>query len=438
MKKFILLIFLLYTLPSFSDVYSQQYCIPGRFDTTYCFTESQVQTDFNINYGSNTDWQGNTVQLNYIIAYPKPEFDTLSKRPFMLLTHGGGFLAGDKLEMAGVMMDFALRGYVCASIDYRTGWDAVGGPFSCMGSGYSLAQAVYRAMQDSKAALRYFSANANLYKIDTANIFAGGISAGAVTSLLITYNSQADMNLYYPNFPAELGLLDNASNSYTNQFKIKCVISSSGAVNDVNFIRSTNAVPTMMFHGTADMNVPYNTGYVYSCSNYLSTLGSAKIVERLRALKRPFELDYVPGGGHENFYPLDFIAKRSIIFLKRYLCDDARQIVMENFSVQSDVSLGSFTPVIPTIITLYQNYPNPFNPATTIEYSIPFDSRVSLKVYDVSGRFIAELVNGFETAGTYQVNFNASSLSSGVFFYSLVTESNGEKIKNTKKMIFIK
>lgn len=83
---------------------------------------------------------------------------------------------------------------------------------------------------------------------------------------------------------------------------------------------------------------------------------------------------------------------------------------------------------------LAHNYPNPFNPITTIKYQIPELSFVTLKVYDVLGNEIATLVNEEKTVGNYQVDFDASSLSSGIYFYRLQA---GEFVE-TKKMILIK
>ncbi len=73
--------------------------------------------------------------------------------------------------------------------------------------------------------------------------------------------------------------------------------------------------------------------------------------------------------------------------------------------------------ISPTDFMLYQNYPNPFNPTTKIKYSIPKTSNVQLKVFDILGRKVAELVNEEKPAGNYTVNFNASKLSSSIYFY---------------------
>jgi hypothetical protein len=84
--------------------------------------------------------------------------------------------------------------------------------------------------------------------------------------------------------------------------------------------------------------------------------------------------------------------------------------------------------------TLKQNYPNPFNPVTRISYSIPVKSEITLKLFDVTGNELMTLVTGYFEPGEYYFDFNASSLSSGVYFYSL----QGENFSYTKKMVLVK
>ena len=89
---------------------------------------------------------------------------------------------------------------------------------------------------------------------------------------------------------------------------------------------------------------------------------------------------------------------------------------------------------IPSQFSLSQNYPNPFNPITNIKFSIPKSGLVKLVIYDILGREIATLLNEVKPAGNYLVDYDASSLSSGVYFYTL---SSGD-FTDTKKMMLVK
>jgi hypothetical protein len=89
---------------------------------------------------------------------------------------------------------------------------------------------------------------------------------------------------------------------------------------------------------------------------------------------------------------------------------------------------------VPEEYVLYQNYPNPFNPSTSIEYSIPRLSFVSIKVFDVVGKEVQILFEGKVQAGTYNVSFDASGLASGVYFYTLTADG----FRETKKMLLVK
>jgi hypothetical protein len=105
----------------------------------------------------------------------------------------------------------------------------------------------------------------------------------------------------------------------------------------------------------------------------------------------------------------------------------------------SDVPLGIINNSVPSSFELHQNYPNPFNPATKINFSLPERGFVTLKVYDMLGREVKQLVNGDYSGGTYSVNLSADDLSSGVYIYSLEHKSeNGNIFKDAKKMTLLK
>ncbi len=101
----------------------------------------------------------------------------------------------------------------------------------------------------------------------------------------------------------------------------------------------------------------------------------------------------------------------------------------EYYNLSSEVNVG-----IPTKFALSQNYPNPFNPSTKINFDVPSDGLVSLKIFDMSGKEVASLVNEVKTAGYYTLQFNAANLPSGVYLYTL----SANNFTSTKKMTLLK
>jgi hypothetical protein len=98
------------------------------------------------------------------------------------------------------------------------------------------------------------------------------------------------------------------------------------------------------------------------------------------------------------------------------------------------VGVNDSAPEMVKDFALANNYPNPFNPSTKIEYSLPTSEYVSLKVYDIIGREVATLVSTQQNAGTHKVEFNASNLTSGVYFYKIEAGS----FASVKKMLLLK
>lgn len=106
----------------------------------------------------------------------------------------------------------------------------------------------------------------------------------------------------------------------------------------------------------------------------------------------------------------------------------------EYFTLSNEVEIGT-----PNEFKLSQNYPNPFNPSTKIDYDIPFESKVTLKIYNMLGREVAALVtDNLQKAGFYSVNFNAASITSGTYFYTISAQSSEKNFTMTKKMMLIK
>ncbi|NMB81647.1 MAG: T9SS type A sorting domain-containing protein [Ignavibacteria bacterium] len=125
-------------------------------------------------------------------------------------------------------------------------------------------------------------------------------------------------------------------------------------------------------------------------------------------------------------------------FITKYPEDELTEIVNYTLGKTNElnkaVTLFEEEKTAPEGFVLDDCYPNPFNPATTIRYKIPQDGHISLKVYDMLGREVAQLVNEVKRAGEYTVNFDGSKLSSGVYIYKLV----GNNVNISKKMILMK
>jgi hypothetical protein len=94
----------------------------------------------------------------------------------------------------------------------------------------------------------------------------------------------------------------------------------------------------------------------------------------------------------------------------------------------------------PKMFNVSQNYPNPFNPSTVINYTIPFEGSISIRFYNSIGQLISEVNESTRQAGYYDLNFSASGLSSGIYFYSVSAVSSDGKItlNSVKKMMILK
>jgi uncharacterized delta-60 repeat protein len=136
------------------------------------------------------------------------------------------------------------------------------------------------------------------------------------------------------------------------------------------------------------------------------------------------------GGNHANSIAVD--ASSNVYVTGRSPGINGNDYVTIKYSQQ--VGIEPISTEIPKELKFYQNYPNPFNPVTRIKFGLPEKSFVKLIVYDVLGREVGELINKDLKAGEYNVEWNASMLASGIYFYRLETD----KYTETRKMVLIK
>jgi hypothetical protein len=125
---------------------------------------------------------------------------------------------------------------------------------------------------------------------------------------------------------------------------------------------------------------------------------------------------------------------QNFVLQEEYVNDETGYWCFRDWTFYSTVGIEPSTDPQPEGDLLDQNYPNPFNPATTISFTLPVPGRLILGVYDISGRLVAKLVNGWREVGKHEVTFDASDLNSGVYFYSL----RAGDYSAVKKMVLVK
>lgn len=299
-----------------------QYCNDTRFTGATTFAESEIIWEYNVTYGLADNWYESDPkpELNYFdIAYPDPAIDPMEARPLIFLAHGGGFWGGEKENLAYHQQMLAQAGYVVVSANYRKGW--MGSPVGCGGDAESLTVAIYRAMQDVQACLRFVVSQSDKYDIDTAHIYAGGESAGVYAILTSMFTTQADWDAQYPYYSAYYGTIDAATNDVDANFTIKGYISMWGGVHEVADISEAEARPLIAFYGAGDDIIPPASGTIQSCPDYPYVYGGAGITDYLSALGVCNELHVNPTQGHiayEDDYTIPAIA----CFIKSIMCDD--------------------------------------------------------------------------------------------------------------------
>ena len=240
-----------------------------------------------------------------------------------------------------------------------------------------------------------------------------------------------DFNVYTSSEPAYQKFLDLSSTGY-----FKDPISRSGSWHNNSSYRTVHTQSTR----TSEYNEPDGgaTGGLDDRFDFILVSESILNKGGIEYIGGSYT-NYGNDGNHFNksFKELPNSAVGDSLSLELYYSSDHLPVYADfKFEIITDVADEI---EIPNLFKLSQNYPNPFNPSTTIEYTIPLNVRretqnVTLKVYDILGRVVATLVNKEQPAGNYTVHFDASGLTSGLYFYRL---HYGESI-NTKKMLLIK
>ncbi|MFT5512864.1 MAG: hypothetical protein ACI8SE_001263 [Bacteroidia bacterium] len=176
------------------------------FSQNYVDAEFQIKTETDISYGSSADVAGNRRNLTMNMSYPTNDSVKSCGRPLMIIIHGGAFMAGDKADGSLTILreEFAKRGYVTASVNYRLGVLHTDRSINCNVSSFGASwnclnvtdssewyRANYRGVQDVHGAIRYLVNDRNSFKINANNVFVVGESAGGFTALGVGFIDDA-------------------------------------------------------------------------------------------------------------------------------------------------------------------------------------------------------------------------------------------------------
>lgn len=347
---------------------SAQYCTDNhRFTATPFFSESQINIQRNIEYGVAKNWQGQSEKLRLDVYYPILSIDTIPLRPLILMVHGGGLISGDKANYTRVCLEFAKRGFVAVSINYRLG-------LNCKTDSISEEKAKYRAQQDVQAAFRFVVENAQVLRVDTSWMFIGGGSAGSVAALGTVYVSQNEWNKLSPKLESELGSLNSSGNSLQHTFSIKGVFNDWGAML-VSVLQPNELKPMVSFHGDADSTVAIDSSFGGGCYIVERSYGSRALHNLLTRNGVCSDLSVQPNGGHgvfEDSVGAVYRVSRGACFFKSLFCASCTSSYQT--TMQPPLCLTQTSNVNNTEHLQSRVYPNPFTNSLHLQTTEPYST----------------------------------------------------------------
>ncbi len=395
----------------------------------------QVKRTNNIVYATKRQSDGTMIDLKYDVY--EPMNDTASNRAVMLLIHGGAYLKLlDQNSPDIVLMStyFAQHGYVAISIDYRQEPNLLG-----LLSEEVMVKAVSRALIDTKDAVDHLVntvSNGNPYRIDTSKAFIGGVSAGAVSTLFITYlDSIQQLPLQYQQWVKEANGpdVDNVLRHKFDHIKPKAAISISGAILDTNWVVN-NGIQLLLNHGSADPIVPYNFGKPFSIPTLPILFGGKAIYPRALSQGIYVEFEDWIGKGHVPFFNLDLGSILTFNLINQPILDSTEHHIRDFCYRLLDCD-NSTTGIKENLIaTNLSVFPNPSNGYFTIQIPKAINAaKWSLEVYSIEGK---EVVNK-DFSGNMEYIHLQEQLSPGNYFIKLQCDKDGEVQAYTGKLEII-
>ncbi len=413
MKTIILLLSLLITIQSV-----QAECQDTRYKEKI-FEDITVLKD--IRYGSNKNNAGEVQDLHYDVYMPKTEEDTLTERPVIIFVHGGSYVGGSKEfpMLKDMCMEFAKRGYVSVSVQYRIEKSSGGlDPILQFADKSNWYKAIIRSTHDIKAAIRDLkrgvAEEGNPYQIDTNNLTLYGTSAGAIGVLHTMFLDETDaLDNLWTMAVRDLGGFEGNTNElyqYPVTNTVRNLILNSGAIGDVDWIQHKNDVDVIAFHHTLDPSVPYGHGCFYTAACHLGRFDGMKIyAPYLEQSGARIESYPIEGIGHpaDEAVP-DFVLEKAVAFMYASQCKYDTTV----FTVPTGIVSGSISEV--------KLYPNPSTGNFTLSVK-ELKANSFLSIYSVSGQLLHEerIVRPLQ-----EIRLNAPN---GIYLLILTDDMGGNK-----------
>lgn len=400
-------------------VFCQNYCDSHLLTNINIYNDQDIQIITDIQYGQAKNNSGIMTSLLLDVYRPNSNINPFEEYPLIILVHGGGFKGGSKNGMKGLAKQLAMKGYVVSSINYRLGWDS--GTNRCNGDTTDLKMAIYRAVQDLNASIRFLKHNAALYSIDTNNVFIGGSSAGSGTCLWGQFLSQDDFNNWIPGVEENLGGLNSSGNDFVYSTKAKGICNMWGSITDTAHLTVLNALPVISFHGDHDPTVPLDTGRFKNCYDPMSIKmhGSRALHNKLINIGICSELNVQVNGRHGVYDDLH-IAERTACFFRSIICgtcSNANNINTVKADCKEITGFNDYSNENTIIVS-----PNPFNDKLHITNA---DKYFQVEISNSTGQLL--------WSGNNIIQKDLSDLPSGFYLLSLNSSHGKEIYKLIKK-----
>ncbi|MEL6864216.1 MAG: alpha/beta hydrolase fold domain-containing protein [Bacteroidota bacterium] len=378
-----------------------QFCTSNhRFTEVEYFNSAQIDSSMEVVYAI---YNGNE-ELAMDIYYPDSTIDNLSKRPFIMLFHGGGYIAGNRRLMRNTCFEFAKRGFVTATVSHRFG----------TGPGINL-DAIYRAEQDAHAAVRYLVQHADSYGIDTAWIFTGGESSGANISLAMPYTDQGDWDFINAALSATYGGLYTSGNDLTNTYSIKGVLNNWGSLLAPSFDSLRN-VAIISFHGEQDPIIDIDL------DSSIFRGGSRWIYQATTNFGHCNSLTVDSLGSHGVYQGLDglnFRVTKASCFFKSVFCEGC-------------TSISTFDPIPPSCSIKTSVYEKTSNRELSV-FPNPFFDNIQIAGLTGNESFVLFNMLGHRiSSGGISSALSLDHLAPGIYFLNIYSEEYAQTIKLIK------